>query len=329
MTIIPNSVKALYPSAKAAANLRSIEAGLEAYGHETGLLLPHRLAHFLPQLAHESAGFVYDREIWGDTPAQQRYDVRTDLGNTPERDGDGKKFMGRTGIQITGKGNVERFQRWCQSKGLDAPNFLASPDLLNTDPWEGIAPIWYWDEGNPTGKSLNVLADANNIEQITKRINGGLNGFQDRMAQYVRISLCLAGFSAAGLKTFQVQAKQAGLYTGEIDGDAGPQTRAALHKWLAGMTSTKVTASPVVETVIEEKPVPVAPAGAGNTLAQRVAAGVATASPAFSLWGQLDDLGKYLAVGIGILAVVVMLWRGELIAARVRKVIRSFGEADA
>jgi putative chitinase len=325
MTIIPSSVKALYPGAKAAANLRSIEAGLEAYGEAAGLLLPHRLAQFLPQLAHESAGFVYDREIWGNTPAQQRYDVRADLGNTPERDGDGKKYMGRTGIQLTGKGNIDRFYRWCVRKGLNPPDFVADPDLLNTDPWEGLAPIWYWDEGNPTGKSLNVLADANNIEQITKRINGGLNGFQDRIAQYVRIGLCLAGFAPSGVQTFQVQAKASGYYDGELDGDAGPQTRAALHKWLAGLSSTKVTASPVVE----ERQVPVAPAGAGNTMAQRIAAGVATASPAFSLWGTLDDLGKYLAVGIGILAVVVMLWRGELIAARVRKVIRSFGEADA
>ncbi|UXS23093.1 glycoside hydrolase family 19 protein [Agrobacterium tumefaciens] len=243
--LIPAEVKALYAGPRSTENLLSVEAGLDRYGAEAGLLLPHRLAQYLCQLAHESGGFRFDREIWGPTPAQERYDIRADLGNTPERDGDGKKYIGRTAIQITGKGNVTKFLLWCRENRLNPPDFVANPELLNTDPWEGLAPIWYWTEGNPTGRSLNALADANNIEQITKRINGGLNGYSDRLAQYTRIALALTGFRS--IRDFQAEAKKARLYAGEIDGDSGPQTRAALHKWLAGMSASKVALAPVVE----------------------------------------------------------------------------------
>jgi putative chitinase len=320
--IIPPAVKALFPDKRAAVNLASVEAGLARFGRETGMLPAHRLAHFLAQLAHESAGFRYDREIWGPTPAQERYDTRTDLGNTPERDGDGKKYMGRTTIQITGRGNVERFMLWCRENGLNPPDFVANPDLLNTDPWEGLAPIWYWTVGNPTGKSLNVLADSNNIEQITKRINGGLNGFSDRLAQYARIALAFTGFRS--LREFQTEAKRAGLYDGAVDGDSGPQTRAALHKYLASMNAMKVAAAPVVEEVT----VPVAPEGAEKTGSNRLAAGIATVAPVASYFMPSSDILKAVFVGFGVLAVIVMLWRGEMIAARVKSVLRSFENAN-
>ena len=55
---------------------------------------PKRIAAFLAQIGHESGSLRYAREIWGPTEAQKRYDQRTDLGNTPELDGDGKKFLG-------------------------------------------------------------------------------------------------------------------------------------------------------------------------------------------------------------------------------------------
>ncbi|MEF3088144.1 hypothetical protein, partial [Bacillus altitudinis] len=78
-----------------------------------------------------------------------------------------------------GRGNVTKFYKWCKAKGLNPPDFVANPNLLNTDPWEGLAPIWYWDEGNPEGVSLNKYSKVNNWEMITKRINGGLNGLAD------------------------------------------------------------------------------------------------------------------------------------------------------
>jgi len=82
---------------------------------------------------------------------------------------------------------------------------VKAPDKVNTVPWEGLGPIWYWDSGNPTGKSLNSFADDNNIEIITRRINGGLNGFGNRLDYYSRAALVLLGFglSKAEIEKFQ------------------------------------------------------------------------------------------------------------------------------
>ncbi len=64
---------------------------------------PARAAAFLAQVGHESGQLRYLREIWGPTPAQVRYEGRADLGNA--QPGDGKRFMGRGLIQITGRKN--------------------------------------------------------------------------------------------------------------------------------------------------------------------------------------------------------------------------------
>ncbi|PND23933.1 hypothetical protein CN933_29770 [Sinorhizobium sp. M4_45] len=83
------------------SNLASMLVALDKYGDCFGMDRPHRLAQYLAQLMHESGDFRYDREIWGPTPAQQRYDTRTDLGNPPGKDGDGYLYRGRTGMQLT------------------------------------------------------------------------------------------------------------------------------------------------------------------------------------------------------------------------------------
>jgi putative chitinase len=121
-------------------------------------------------------------------------------------------------------------------KGLDPPDFIKTPDLINTDPWEGLSAIWYWHVGNPTGKSLNVFADKNDIEMITRRINGGLNGYDDRLHRYTRASLVLAGYAPTAIKPFQVNAQKAGFLPkgkDQLDGIDGPKTRAAIHLTLA------------------------------------------------------------------------------------------------
>jgi putative chitinase len=201
------------------SNMNSVAMALCLYGPKFGLNLPHRLAHYLAQLGHESGSFRYDREIWGNTPAQLRYDIRTDLGNTPERDGDGKLYMGRTGIQITGKYNYTTFRNWVWAHvDPKAPDFVAFPEMLNTDPWEGLAPVWFWMTRN-----LNAYADQNDIETITRKINGGLNGYADRVARYPASALVMLGRAANDVRGFQ---KTAGL---TADGIAGPRTRAALH----------------------------------------------------------------------------------------------------
>ncbi len=234
------------------ANAKSVLIALELHGEKFGLDQMHRQVHFFAQILHESGGFKWDREIWGPTPAQKRYDTRTDLGNTPAVDGDGKKYMGHTAMQITGKANTREFRDWCRKFDKNCPDFVKSPELMNTDPWEGLGPIWYWDS-----RKLNQYADQNDIETLTKRINGGLNGFEDRIEYYIRTALTVLGFghSEEEVKKFQKAAKLE-----HVDGDAGPKTRAALHTWLVGFTAKKEQSAKVAPgPVVEKEVVAVAP----------------------------------------------------------------------
>ncbi len=299
------------------ANMRSIIAGLDAYGVSAGLDKPHRLAHYIAQLGHESGGFRYDREVWGPNPAQARYDTRTDLGNTAALDGDGKKYAGHTPMQITGLANTRAFRDWCVAQGLNPPDFVANPELMNTDPWEGLGPIWYWQTRN-----LNKYADANDLEMISRKINGGTNGLPDRIDWYTRTALVLAGFAPDDVKGAQRAAQALRLLpTGEdqIDGVAGPKTRAALHQMLAAEApATATQAAPVVQETV------VTPKGSDRTLMTRIATGAGIVAPAAGYFVDFDQTGKLLMLGIGIAAVVVLFWKGELIAARVRKVIAAF-----
>ena len=98
-----------------------------------------RICHFLAQVLHESSAFYYTAEIWGNTAAQQKYDTRTDLGNTPEADGDGYKYRGRGWIQLTGKAN------YTEAGKVFNQDFVTNPDLVQQYPWVAMVSGWYWD----------------------------------------------------------------------------------------------------------------------------------------------------------------------------------------
>lgn len=202
-----------------ASNGGSVIAGLKLAGAAAGLDHPADLAQYLAQIMHETGGLRFDREIWGPTPAQARYDTRTDLGNTPVIDGDGELYCGRSPFQITGLANYTALRNWCRARWPRCPDFVADPDALLTDPWEGLAPIWYW-----TTRDLGRYADAGDIEMITRRINGGLNGYPDRLRYYTRAALVLLGYAPDAVAGFQTN--NADLVS---DGIAGPRTRRALH----------------------------------------------------------------------------------------------------
>lgn len=230
---------------KTAARQKNIDAillGLDAYGEQVGLNTYARLAQYAAQLAHESGRFKYDREIWGPTAAQKRYEGRADLGNT--QTGDGSKFRGYTPIQITGRANATAFRDWCRAQGLNPPDFAQFPELMNTDPWEGLGPIWYW-----TTRNLNRYADEGNTEMISRKINGGTNGLADRLELFVRSGLVLLDYKleAGVVKRFQAEH---GLATDDV---AGPATRMAIHNVLK-VRDNKQEEAPIVTPVPEPTP---------------------------------------------------------------------------
>ncbi|MNX33285.1 Chitinase class I [compost metagenome] len=134
-----------------------------------------RAAAFVAQLGHESGELQFLEELWGPTAAQQRYEPPSDLarklGNT--HPGDGHRFKGRGPIQITGRAN---YARYGELLGLD---LVGQPEQA-ADPVVGfqIAGL-FWERNG-----LNALADSDQFDEITRRINGGQNGADDRRRLY-------------------------------------------------------------------------------------------------------------------------------------------------
>jgi putative chitinase len=151
---------------------------LQAAMTEFAIEAPARAAAFLAQLAHESGQFRFMEELWGPTAAQQRYEpqssLATTLGNTDP--GDGRRFKGRGPIQITGRANYRRFGDLLGIQLIADPPRAALPELAFR-----IAAL-FWSK-----KGLNELADLatdDAFREITRRINGGFNGLEERRTFY-------------------------------------------------------------------------------------------------------------------------------------------------
>jgi putative chitinase len=150
-----------------------IAAGLDTYCPQYSINSPLRLAHFLAQACHETGGFKWLKEIWGPTPAQKRYEGRQDLGNI--RPGDGRLYCGRGIFQLTGRANYARIGAALALPLEVEPELAADPQISVK-----IA-CHYW-----MTHSINQPADADNIELVTRLINGGQNGLADRKACLAR-----------------------------------------------------------------------------------------------------------------------------------------------
>lgn len=131
-----------------------------------------RIAAFLAQIGHESGSLVYAKELGG-ASYFAKYDGRKDLGNT--QIGDGARFCGRGLIQVTGRANY----RAASQVLFGDERLLFSPELLEKPEWAAKSAVWFWSTRN-----LNELADADRFTDLTKKINGGTNGLEDRKARY-------------------------------------------------------------------------------------------------------------------------------------------------
>lgn len=140
---------------------------------------PKRVAAFLAQVGHESGELRYVRELGSDAYLS-KYDtgaLAVRLGNTPEADGDGQKYRGRGLIQITGRRNYLA----CSQALFGDERLLREPTLLEQPQWAAESAAWFWQSNG-----LNELADKDQFTTITRRINGGLNGLEDRLRLWAR-----------------------------------------------------------------------------------------------------------------------------------------------
>lgn len=159
----PETLKKIYIHARSEA-LEEFAGPITECMDKYEINTPLRQAHFLAQIGHESGELRYREEI----ASGAAYENRADLGNVEE--GDGKRFKGRGLIQLTGRANYQAYGEAIGWGLLSAPQKVSEDTQLCAD-----VAGWFWSI-----RSLNKCADRDNINRITKRINGGLNGLEDR-----------------------------------------------------------------------------------------------------------------------------------------------------
>ncbi|MEM8553334.1 MAG: peptidoglycan-binding protein [Pseudomonadota bacterium] len=134
-----------------------------------------RIAHFMGQVTHECAGFRTTEEF----ASGAAYEGREDLGNTQR--GDGKRYKGRGLIQLTGRFNYRKFGDLLGVPLEDEPRRAGAPLLSLRIACE------YWKSRN-----INKLSDADDLVAVTRAVNGGTNGLDDRIKYYRRAKTALA-----------------------------------------------------------------------------------------------------------------------------------------
>ena len=205
MLVTKAQLQATMPKASSAnvdKFLPALNSNLATYGINT----PLRIAHFLAQIGHESASLsatsenlnysakglraVFGKYFPTDAEAQafERQPEKianrvyaNRMGNGNEASGDGYRYRGRGLIQLTGKDN------YTQCGNAIKLDLVGNPDQLASDANAAVdAAGWFWDS-----RKLNTYADADDIKAITKRINGGYNGLEDRQSYLTRAKQAL------------------------------------------------------------------------------------------------------------------------------------------
>jgi putative chitinase len=129
-----------------------------------------RLAHFLAQCAHESGNFKWVVEF----ASGKAYEGRKDLGNTEP--GDGVKFKGRGYIQLTGRANYTKFSAFCGEDCVTNPDLVATKyPMMSAAYFFNNVKLWpICDKGS----------DVATITAVTRKVNGGTNGLDDRIKYF-------------------------------------------------------------------------------------------------------------------------------------------------
>ncbi len=151
---------------------------------------PARQLAFLAQLGHESGGLYYTEEL----ASGRAYEGRKDLGNT--QPGDGPKYKGRGLIQITGRANYSSLSKDLGADFVSDPALLGGKNVTCCTPDQlrnaAMSAGWFWSKNKlnayadkiDVSKSIEADPNLQAFKDLTKRINGGYNGLQDRVARF-------------------------------------------------------------------------------------------------------------------------------------------------
>jgi putative chitinase len=134
-----------------------------------------RESAFIAQIAHESGELNFVKEIWGNTKYQKLYEYKKSLGNTQK--GDGKRFLGRGLIQLTGRSNYEKYSYY----EFNDNRLISNPEILETPQYACLSAGWYWHS-----RKINEPSDDKDFREVTKRINAKLLNYKARWQAYTK-----------------------------------------------------------------------------------------------------------------------------------------------
>lgn len=218
-------LRTLCPEAKQII-IEGVAEYFNQYSSDYGLNTPLRIVHFIAQAAHETDRFKTLQEY----ASGSAYEGRKDLGNVKK--GDGKRYKGRGIFQLTGRANYITIGKIL---GIDLET---NPESALNPKYSVLIALEYWKS-----RRINSNADIDDVVGVTKKINGGRNGLQDRI---ILLKKCKELYDV-----LQIQLKLIGLgYSIVPDGVSGNNTTAAIRDFqskrglvvdgVAGMKTKKV-----------------------------------------------------------------------------------------
>jgi putative chitinase len=179
------------------------ELWFNAFNHylpSFNIVTPARVAGFIAQAAHESADFTVLQEnlnygakglvglfhkYFADESTAKQYERQPErianriysnrMGNGSEASGEGWKFRGRGILQLTGKSNYTQ----CSHDLFQDNTLVEQPDLLRTPEYATLSALWFWHKNQ-----LNHICDTGDIVLLSKKINGGTIGMEDRVQHW-------------------------------------------------------------------------------------------------------------------------------------------------
>ena len=205
--------------------LAGVNAALAKEAQNFGLDTPKKIAAFLAQAAHESAGFSTLKEF-GNDAYFKKYDGRVDLGNV--KAGDGLKFKGRGIFQITGRANYASISKQI----FGDLRLLETPGILEQPYYATLSALIFWKN-----KGLGALAESGNFLALSTRINGvakkvnGVgypNGWEDRQAYLKKFNDAISIFNPALFLANYVKKKSS---------NAGGFFSGLYNNWVANATA--------------------------------------------------------------------------------------------